>query len=110
MIITISPPTATIALGSTLQLSASKPCYWQSHCPAIAKVDQNGLVQATSGTYFQVYRVIGGEVRITAQELNAAGQLVGTPAICVITVLSTQTEPATRCWNGNPQNGPQTWG
>lgn len=57
----VSPPASRIALGTTIQLSATpkaawfgstlpvdRPVQWRSDDPAVASVDQNGLVQAIS--------------------------------------------------------------
>jgi uncharacterized protein YjdB len=100
MSITIAPTSAEIALGAALQLTASAPCRWESACPYIATVDQNGLVTATDGTYEEAYHVIGGRVEISAMELRADGTPTGSPAVCPVTVISTGTQPFTRIQSG----------
>ncbi len=100
MSITITPTSAEIALGATLQLTASAPCRWETACPYIATVDQNGLVTATEGTYDEVYHVIGGQVQISATELRADGTPTGPSAVCTVTVISTGTQPFTRIQTG----------
>jgi hypothetical protein len=100
MSITITPTSASIALGATLQLTSSAPAKWDSACPDIATVTREGLVTATEGTYEEVYHVIGGQVQISATELRADGSPTGSPAVCTVTVISSGTQPFTRIQSG----------
>lgn len=93
MSITISPTAASMALGSTLQLTASKPAKWESACPDIATVSQSGLVTATAGTYHPAYYVQGGQVQISATQLRGDGSPAGPVVTCLVTVLGTGTRP-----------------
>jgi uncharacterized protein YjdB len=94
--ITVSPTSASMTLGATLQLTASKAAKWESACPDIATVDQNGLVTATAGTYTNPYYIVGGQVQISATELRADGSPGGPSAQCVVTVLGTGQRPFTQ--------------
>jgi uncharacterized protein YjdB len=93
MSITVSPTSASIAPGSTLQLTSSAPAKWESACPDIATVSQSGLVTATAGTYRPDYYVTGGQVQILATKLRGDGSPGGPVATCLVTVLGTGTRP-----------------
>jgi uncharacterized protein YjdB len=103
--VSISQTSASIALGSSLQLSAtalghwsdgsttSLSVLWETACPAIATTDQTGLVQATSGTGSEPYYVQGGTVNISAYAMRPDGSPCGAPAVCTVTVNGSGTRP-----------------
>jgi hypothetical protein len=95
----VTPTAAEIALGSTLQLSAtatgtmsdgstvSLGVLCESDCPAIATVNQSGLVTATTSTNAVPYFTAGGRVVIRVFALRKDGSPIGAPAQCPVTVL-----------------------
>jgi uncharacterized protein YjdB len=91
--ITVSPTSASMTLGATLQLTASKAAKWESDNPAIATVNQSGLVQAGNGDASNPYFVTGGIAVISVTELRADGSPGGAPALCRVTVIGTGTRP-----------------
>jgi uncharacterized protein YjdB len=91
MSLTISPTEASIALGSTLQLTSSASAKWDSDNPTIATVSQSGLVQAGAGDASNPYYVTGGIAVIGATALRADGSPTGAPATCRVTVLGAGT-------------------
>lgn len=113
--ISISPTSANVALGTTLQLSATATGHWsdgsttslnvlwESACPAIATVDQTGLVTGTSGTGSDPYYVQGGRVNVSAYALRPDGCPNGAPAVCVITVQGSGERPFTQAINERPE-------
>lgn len=103
VLVSITQTSASIALGSTLQLSAtatgtmsdgshvSLSVRWETDCPAIATVDQTGLVTGSTGTSVVPYWTAGGTVRISAYALRQDSSPVGSPAVCVLNVKGAAT-------------------
>ena len=96
MSITVSPTSASITIGSQIQLTPSASAKWESDNPAIATVNQSGLVQAGAGDAANPYYVTGGIAVISATQSRADGSPAGAPATCKITVLGTGTRPFTQ--------------
>ena len=108
------PSTARLALGATLQLvpvvqyafsdGSAAPAFtlqYQSNCPAVASIDANGLIAASSvGSYLITDPVnvgggyvTGGYAVITASVVIGGGQVAS--AECLVTVVGTGARPFT---------------
>ena len=128
--VTVAPPTPSVDVGATVQLSATtldaagnlltgRAVTWSSSANAIATVSSGGVVSGLSPGVVTITATSEGQSGTSIVTVNASGppppvpvaSVTVAPSTVSLTVGGTQTVTATaRDANGNPLNGrPMTW-